>query len=147
MTPNPVILEPIHSVSVTVPDSYTGDIMGDLNTRRARIKGIEAEGAMQKILADVPEAELYQYSTAVRSMTQGRGIHNSTFSRYEAMPRNVQKQVVADMAKRKGKPVSLLDATLGRRIRLTPKVGGPPDVIAESAEPRPTVRPRSLDGQ
>ena len=98
---NPVILEPIHSVSVTVPDSYTGDIMGDLNTRRARIKGIEAEGAMQKILADVPEAELYQYSTAVRSMTQGRGIHNSTFSRYEAMPRNVQKQVVADMAKEK----------------------------------------------
>lgn len=97
----PVILEPIHDVTVTIPDSYTGDVMGDLNTRRARIKGIEAEGAMQKILADVPEAELYQYSTAVRSMTQGRGIHSSSFLRYEAMPRNVQQKVVADAAKAK----------------------------------------------
>ena len=97
----PVILEPIHDVTVTIPDTYTGDVMGDLNTRRARIKGIEAEGAMQKILADVPEAELYQYSTAVRSMTQGRGIHNSSFLRYEAMPRNVQQKVVADAAKAK----------------------------------------------
>ena len=97
----PVILEPIHNVAVTIPDTYTGDIMGDLNTRRARIKGIEAEGAMQKILADVPEAELYQYSTAVRSMTQGRGIHSSTFSRYEAMPRNVQERVVAEAANKK----------------------------------------------
>lgn len=95
----PVILEPIHDVAVTVPDAYTGDIMGDLNTRRARIKGIEAEGTMQKILAEVPEAELYQYSTRVRSMTQGRGIHTSTFSRYEAMPRNVQDKVVSDAAK------------------------------------------------
>ena len=97
----PVILEPIHDVRVTIPDSYTGDVMGDLNTRRARIKGIEAEGAMQKILADVPEAELYQYSTAVRSMTQGRGIHSSSFDRYEAMPRGVQQKVVAEAAKQK----------------------------------------------
>ena len=95
----PVILEPIHDVAVTVPDTYTGDIMGDLNTRRARIKGIEAEGAMQKILAEVPEAELYQYSTRVRSMTQGRGIHASAFSHYEAMPRNVQEKVVSEAAK------------------------------------------------
>ena len=92
----PVILEPIHNVEVTVPESYTGDVMGDMNTRRARIQGIEAEGTMQKILAQVPEAELYRYSTSVRSMTQGRGIHASTFSHYEAMPRNVQDKVVAD---------------------------------------------------
>jgi len=97
----PVILEPIHDVTVSIPDTYTGDVMGDLNTRRARIKGIEAEGTMQKILADVPEAELYQYSTAVRSMTQGRGIHSSVFSRYEPMPRNVQQKVVADAAREK----------------------------------------------
>jgi len=91
----PVILEPIHDVEVTVPDQYTGDVMGDLNGRRAMIKGMESEGTMQKILVQVPEAELYQYSTRVRSMTQGRGIHSARFSHYQAMPRNVQEQVVA----------------------------------------------------
>ena len=95
----PVILEPIHNVEVTVPESYTGDVMGDMNTRRARIQGIEAEGMMQKIKALVPEAELYRYSTALRSITQGRGIHTSSFSNYEAMPRNVQDKVVAEAAK------------------------------------------------
>ncbi len=95
----PVILEPVHDVEVTVPESYTGEIMGDMNTRRARIQGIVAEGTMQKIRAQVPEAELYRYSTSVRSMTQGRGIHTSVFSHYEAMPRNVQDQVVADAAR------------------------------------------------
>ena len=97
----PVILEPIHDVVVTAPDTYTGDIMGDMNTRRARIQGIEAEGTMQKIIAQAPEAELYRYSTSVRSMTQGRGIHSSTFSHYEAMPRNVQDQVVAEAKREK----------------------------------------------
>ena len=95
---SPVILEPIHEVEVTVPDSYTGEVMGDMNTRRARIQGIEAEGILQKIKAQVPEAELYRYSTSVRSMTQGRGIHTSTFLHYEPMPRNVQDQVVAEAA-------------------------------------------------
>jgi len=95
----PVILEPIHDVEVTVPDTYTGDVMGDLNGRRATIKGMEAEGTMQKILVQVPEAELYQYSTRVRSMTQGRGIHSARFSHYQAMPRNVQEAVVAAAAK------------------------------------------------
>ncbi len=95
----PVILEPIHDVRVTIPDTYTGDIMGDLNGRRATIKGMEAEGTMQIILAQVPEAELYQYSTRVRSMTQGRGIHSARFSHYQAMPRNVQEQVVTAAAK------------------------------------------------
>ena len=90
----PVILEPIQNVSVTVPDSDTGDIIGDMNTRRARIQGIEAEGRMQKIKAQIPESELYRYSTAVRSMTQGRGIHEAEFSHYEAMPRHVQEEVV-----------------------------------------------------
>ena len=95
----PVILEPIHDVEVAVPDIYTGDVMGDLNGRRATIKGMESEGTMQKILVQVPEAELYQYSTRVRSMTQGRGIHSARFSHYQAMPRNVQEQVVATAAK------------------------------------------------
>ena len=89
----PVLLEPIHNVEILVPESYTGEVMGDLNTRRARIHGIEAEGVLQKIKAQVPEAELYRYSTALRSMTQGRGLHSSELLGYEAMPRHVQEQV------------------------------------------------------
>ena len=89
----PVILEPVHDVEIMVPDSYTGDVMGDLNTRRSRIQGIEAEGVLQKIKAHVPEAELYRYSTSLRSMTQGRGLHTATFYQYEAMPRNIQDQL------------------------------------------------------
>ncbi|MBO6576527.1 MAG: elongation factor G [Rhodothermales bacterium] len=92
----PVILEPIHHVEVLVPDNYTGDVMGDMNTRRARIQGMEAEGPFQKIIATVPEAELYRYSTSLRSMTQGRGLHRNAFASYEPMPRHVQEQVVAD---------------------------------------------------
>ena len=93
---NPVLLEPIYDVEVLVPESYTGDVMGDMNTRRARIQGIEAEGIFQKIIAQVPEAELYRYSTTLRSLTQGRGLHRSKFSHYEAMPRHVQDKVVAE---------------------------------------------------
>ncbi len=93
---NPVLLEPIDNVEVLVPDTYTGDVMGDLNTRRARIQGIESEGPFQKIVAQVPEAELYRYSTALRSLTQGRGLHRATFSHYEPMPRHVQEKVVAE---------------------------------------------------
>ncbi len=92
---SPVMLEPIYNVEVLVPDTYTGDVMGDMNTRRARIQGIEAEGPFQKIIAQVPEAELYRYSTSLRSLTQGRGLHRATFSHYEAMPRHVQDKVVA----------------------------------------------------
>jgi elongation factor G len=93
----PVILEPIYDVTVTVPETYTGDVMGDLNTRRARITGIEAEGLFQKIQAQAPEAELYHYSTVLRSITQGRGIHTATFSHYDPMPRHVQEELVADV--------------------------------------------------
>ncbi|MEM1126062.1 MAG: elongation factor G [Bacteroidota bacterium] len=93
---SPALLEPIHDVGITVPDTFTGDVMGDLNTRRGRIQGIEAEGIFQKILAQVPEAELYRYSTILRSMTQGRGLHRTQFSHYEAMPRHVQEKVVSE---------------------------------------------------
>lgn len=89
----PVILEPIMDVEILVPEAHTGDVMSDLNTRRARIHGIETEGVLQKIKAYVPEAELYMYSTALRSMTQGRGLHSASFLAYEAMPRHVQEQV------------------------------------------------------
>jgi elongation factor G len=91
----PVMLEPIHDLSVTTPNDFTGDVIGDLNTRRGRIQGIETEGPFHKIIAQVPEAELFQYSTALRSLTHGRGLHHARFSHYEAMPRNVQEEVAA----------------------------------------------------
>ncbi len=92
----PTILEPIVNLEVIVPESHMGDVLGDLNTRRARIQGMDAEGVFQNIHAHVPEAELYRYSTALRSMTQGRGLHHTSFSGYEAMPRHVQEKVVAE---------------------------------------------------
>ncbi len=92
----PALLEPIHDLTVTVPEEYTGDVISDLNTRRARIQGIQAEGLFQQIEAQVPESELYHYSTTLRSITQGRGIHHARFSHYEQMPRNVQEDIVAE---------------------------------------------------
>jgi len=93
---NPAILEPIIDIEVLCPDSYTGDVMGDLNTRRSRIQGIESEGIFQKIIAQVPEAELDRYSTVLRSLTQGRGLHRARFSAYEPMPRHIQDKVVSE---------------------------------------------------
>jgi elongation factor G len=92
----PVMLEPIFELEVTVPDTYTGDVMGDLNTRRARIQGIQSEGPLQKIVATAPEVELLRYSTTLRSLSQGRGMHRAKFQAYEAMPRNVQDKVVEE---------------------------------------------------
>ncbi|MFO8099236.1 MAG: elongation factor G [Salinibacter sp.] len=91
---NPALLEPIHTVHVTTPDEYTGDVISDLNSRRGRIQGIDAQGSLQRIQAEVPEAELHQYAMALRSLTQGRGLHQTRFSHYEQMPRNVQEDVV-----------------------------------------------------
>ncbi len=93
---HPILLEPIHTVTITTPDDYTGDIISDLNTRRGRVQGIDTQGPLQKITAEVPEAELHQYSTTLRSLTQGRGLHHTEFSHYEEMPSNVQEEVVAE---------------------------------------------------
>ncbi len=95
----PVMLEPIHELEVTVPEAYMGDVLGDLNTRRARVQGMEAEGVFQKIKAIVPEAELHRYSTSLRSLTQGRGVHASRFLQYEAVPRHVQDKIIEESAK------------------------------------------------
>lgn len=95
---NPALLEPIYHLEVLVPEDHMGDVLGDLNTRRARVQGMEAEGPFQKVIAQVPEAELYRYSTALRSMTQGRGLHHAEFSHYDAMPRHVQDEVTAQNA-------------------------------------------------
>ena len=92
----PALLEPIHTVRVTTPDEYTGDVISDLNSRRGRIQGIDAQGPLQRIQAEVPEAELHKYAMALRSVTQGRGLHQTRFSHYEQMPRNVQEEVVEE---------------------------------------------------
>lgn len=96
---SPVMLEPICDLEVFMPDAFTGDVMSDLNTRRARIQGMDAEGANQKIVAQAPEVELLRYSTQLRSLTQGRGLHTARFKQYEPMPRNVQEKIVEEAKK------------------------------------------------
>ncbi len=82
----PVILEPICSMKIVVPEQYVGDIMGDLNTRRGRIIGMEAQDGMQVITAEAPQGEILTYATSLRSITQGRGKFSETFARYEQAP-------------------------------------------------------------
>jgi elongation factor G len=90
----PAILEPIASVDVTVPDEYTGDVMGDMNKRRGRILGMEKNGTKQVISVEVPVAEMQSYATDLRSMTQGRGEYTQVFARYEEAPMDVQNKVI-----------------------------------------------------
>lgn len=100
MEASPVLLEPIVTVKVVVPDKYTGDIMGDLNKRRGRVLGMNPiSGKKQEIVADVPLAELYGYSTDLRSMTGGIGEYSYEFARYEQAPADVQQKVIEENAK------------------------------------------------
>jgi elongation factor G len=92
----PVLLEPIYNVEVTVPDDFTGDVVGDLSSRRGRILGMEPRGGLQVIRAQVPLAELYKYSTSLRSLTQGRGAHTREFSHYEEIPKEIADKVIAE---------------------------------------------------
>ncbi|MBQ4537043.1 MAG: elongation factor G [Lachnospiraceae bacterium] len=99
MEAGPILLEPIMSLKVTVPDSYTGDIMGDLNKRRGRVLGMTpVQGGKQIIEADVPMSGLFGYCTDLRSMTGGRGEYEYEFARYEQAPSDVQEKEVAARA-------------------------------------------------
>lgn len=99
MEAHPVLLEPIVSLKVTVPDTYTGDIMGDLNKRRGRVLGMNpVSPGKQTIEADVPMMELFGYCTDLRSMTGGRGDYSYEFARYEQCPSDVQEKEVAARA-------------------------------------------------
>ena len=99
MEAGPILLEPIVSLKVTVPDSYTGDVMGDLNKRRGRVLGMNpAPGGKQVIEADVPMMGLFGYCTDLRSMTGGRGNYEYEFSRYEQAPSDIQEKEVAARA-------------------------------------------------
>jgi elongation factor G len=90
----PVILEPIYDLEVRVPEDYMGEVMGDISSRRGKISGMDSVGKIQIIRAKVPLAELNKYSTSLRSMTQGRGIHRQKLSHYEEVPMEVQNKLV-----------------------------------------------------
>ena len=99
MEASPILLEPIETLTVLVPDKYTGDVMGDLNKRRGRVLGMNpVEGGKQEIVADVPMMELFGYSTDLRSMTGGSGTYSYEFARYEQTPSDVQEKEVAARA-------------------------------------------------
>ena len=98
----PVLLEPIETVEIRIPEDFMGKVMGDLSSRRGKILGMETEGAFQVIKAHVPTKELYHYSSTLRSLTGGRGIHAEEFSHYEEMPREAAEKVIAEAAKRRG---------------------------------------------
>lgn len=91
----PILLEPIMNVEVLVPDQFMGDIMGDMNTRRGRILGMEKSGHLQCIKAQAPLSEMYSYAIDLRSMTQGRGSFTMEFNGYEELPQNLADKVVA----------------------------------------------------
>jgi len=92
---NPVLLEPIMKVEVTVPEEYMGDVMGMLNSRRGRIEGMDERSGARVIRAKVPLAEMFGYSTVLRSGTQGRGVFSMEFSHYEEVPRSIAEEIIA----------------------------------------------------
>ena len=99
MEASPVLLEPIISMKVTVPDKYTGDVMGDLNKRRGRVLGMNPDHEGNTIIeADVPLLEIYGYSTVLRSMTGGSGDFSYEFARYEQAPNDIQEKEIAARA-------------------------------------------------
>ena len=96
---NPVLLEPIMKVEVTMPEEYMGDVIGDINSRRGRIEGMDDIGGGKLVKAYVPLAEMFGYSTDLRSKTQGHGNYSMFFEKYEQVPKSVQEKVLADKSK------------------------------------------------
>jgi elongation factor G len=97
-----VLLEPIMNVTITVPNEFTGDVMGDLNTRRGRVQGMEQGKGTTTITAQVPMAEMRRYSTDLRSITQGRGLYTMELSHYEEVPSHIAQQVIEEAKKEAG---------------------------------------------
>jgi len=90
----PALLEPIMAVEVVVPEEYMGDVIGDLNSRRGRIEGMELRGTSQIIKSMVPLSEMFGYATELRSRTQGRGSFTMHFGRYEEVPSNLAEEII-----------------------------------------------------
>jgi elongation factor G len=97
----PCLLEPIHLVEIHIPEDCMGKVMGDLSSRRGKIQGMDMEGVVQVIKAQVPAKELYRYSSTLRSLTGGRGIHAESFSHYVEMPREAEAKVIEESRKAK----------------------------------------------
>ncbi|MDY3869148.1 MAG: elongation factor G, partial [Pyramidobacter sp.] len=95
MEASPILLEPIMDVEVTVADQYLGDIMGDFNSRRGRIMGVDSLGHLQIVKAQVPQAEMFQYAIQLRSITSGRGSFTMDFSHYDTVPEEITKKIIA----------------------------------------------------
>lgn len=93
---DPVLLEPYTKVEVVVPEEYMGDVIGDLNSRRGRVEGMEMRSGAEHINAFVPLAEMFGYATDLRSKTQGRGVYTMTFDHYEEVPKNVAEKVISE---------------------------------------------------
>jgi elongation factor G len=91
---SPILLEPVVELKVSVPTEYTGDIMGDLSSRRGKVGGMEEGGKLTTVTAKVPEAEVQTYSTTLRSLTQGRGFYTKTFAHYEQVPGDQAKKII-----------------------------------------------------
>ena len=92
----PCLLEPILNIEIKVPEEFMGDVMGDMSSRRGKIMGMDTEGTFQLIKAQSPQSEMYHYSTTLRSLTGGRGIHSEKFSHYEEVPRDMEAKVIAE---------------------------------------------------
>ena len=95
---NPCLLEPIMKLEILVPDDFMGDVMGDMNKRRGSILGMEPQADGQKLIAEAPQAELFDYALGLRAMTQGRGSFTMEFTRYEEVPRNLAEEIIAKHA-------------------------------------------------
>jgi elongation factor G len=97
----PILLEPIMDIKITVPGDLTGDIIGDLNTKRSRVQGMNPEGGVNVIEAQVPLAEVLRYAIDLKSMTQGRGSYKLEFSHYEEVPANITQKITAEKSAEK----------------------------------------------
>ena len=93
---SPVLLEPVYSVEITVPDDYMGDVIGDINKRRGRVLGMTPEASGQRIDGEVPLSEMFDYAIDLRAMTQGRGVYKMEFARYEEVPQNIAQKIAQE---------------------------------------------------
>ncbi|MEO8666508.1 MAG: elongation factor G, partial [Ignavibacteria bacterium] len=98
---NPVILEPIYDVEVVFPEEFMGAVSGDISSRRGRIHGMDVFGKLQKITCQMPLSEMNDYSTKLRSLTQGRGYYDRKFSHYEDVPKDVETKIITEYEKEK----------------------------------------------
>jgi elongation factor G len=99
----PVLLEPIVSMKITVPNDFTGDILSDLNTKRASVMGMNPDGDINVIDAHAPMAEMLRYATDLKSITQGRGTYTMEFAHYKEVPGNIMQKIIAERQAEKAK--------------------------------------------